>query len=39
MTELANPYFDLQAELGVTKYAGGRQATEELIAACRLSDT
>ena len=34
--ELTHPYFDVQAELGVTKHAGGRQATDALIEACRL---
>ncbi len=27
--ELKNPYFDLQAELGITKHMGGLKATDE----------
>ena len=34
--ELENPYFDVQAELGITKHAGGLRATEALIESCRL---
>ncbi len=29
-------YFDLQADFGISKHLGGRQATDELIALCRL---
>ena len=35
-SDLSNPYFDIQAELGVTKHVGGRWATEALLEACGL---
>jgi ubiquinone/menaquinone biosynthesis C-methylase UbiE len=32
-----NPlYFEIQSELGISKHMGGRKATDELIALCRL---
>ena len=34
--ELKDPYFDLQAEMGVTKHVGGLKATEELIALSQI---
>ncbi len=36
ISELKNPYFDLQAEMGITKHIGGLKATEELIALCHI---
>ncbi len=32
--DFANRYFDVQAELGVTKHPAALQATEALIRAC-----
>ena len=31
ITELENPYFDVLAEMGITKHAGGLSATIELL--------
>ena len=31
-----NPYFEVQAELGITKHAGGLAATKKLISLCQL---
>jgi arsenite methyltransferase len=36
-SELENPYFDLQAEMGFTKHMGGSKATEELIEFCHIN--
>ncbi len=36
ITELKNPYFDVQAEMGITKHAGGLKATQELVELCRI---
>lgn len=36
ISELENPYFDLQAEMGFTKHMGGSKATEELIGLCHI---
>jgi arsenite methyltransferase len=36
LSELKNPYFDLQAEMGFTKHMGGSKATEELIELCHI---
>jgi len=36
ISELKNPYFDLQAEMGFTKHMGGLKATEELIELCHI---
>lgn len=38
VTELENPYFDIQAEMGVTKHAGGMDATKELVELCRVDE-
>jgi arsenite methyltransferase len=38
ITELENPYFDLQAEMGITKHAGGLDATKELVELCRIDE-
>jgi ubiquinone/menaquinone biosynthesis C-methylase UbiE len=35
-TELENPYFDVQAEMGITKHAGGLSATKELLELCHV---
>lgn len=35
--QLKDPYFDLQAELGVTKHLGGLEATRELLALCHVA--
>ena len=35
-TELENPYFDVQAEMGITKHAGGLGATKELLELCHV---
>lgn len=29
--ELENPYFDVQAEMGITKHVRGLKATQELV--------
>ncbi|MBL7135476.1 MAG: class I SAM-dependent methyltransferase [Candidatus Marinimicrobia bacterium] len=36
ISELKNPYFDLQAEIGITKHMGGFEATRELIDLCHI---
>ena len=36
ITELENPYFDVQAEMGITKHAGGLSATKELLELCHV---
>ncbi len=36
ISELNDPYFDLQAEVGITKHPGGLRATEELVELCRI---
>jgi len=36
ITELENPYFDVQAEIGITKHVGGLKATKELVELCRI---
>ncbi len=36
--KLANPYFDVQAEAGITKHAGGLRATEALIRSCHVGE-
>ena len=36
ITELENPYFDMQAEMGITKHAGGLSATKELLELCHV---
>jgi arsenite methyltransferase len=36
ITELENPYFDLQVEMGITKHAGGMNATKELVGLCHI---
>lgn len=34
--ELENPYFDLQAEMGITKHPGGVKSTNDLIELCHI---
>jgi len=36
ISDLENPYFDLQAEMGFTKHFGGLNATKELIELCHI---
>ena len=36
ISELENPYFDLQAEMGFTKHMGGLKTTRELIELCHI---
>lgn len=36
ITKLKNPYFDVQAEMGITKHAGGLSATKELLELCHI---
>ncbi|HUV80453.1 MAG TPA: class I SAM-dependent methyltransferase [Candidatus Bathyarchaeia archaeon] len=36
LSDLKNPYFDLQAEMGFTKHVGGLKATNELIELCHI---
>jgi arsenite methyltransferase len=38
LPEDENLYFDLQADFGITKHMGGREATRELGELCRLRD-
>ncbi|MDF1530889.1 MAG: class I SAM-dependent methyltransferase [ANME-2 cluster archaeon] len=38
ITELENPYFDVQAEMGITKHAGGLDATKELVELCHIDE-
>ncbi|MCK4476167.1 MAG: class I SAM-dependent methyltransferase [Methanophagales archaeon] len=38
ISELENPYFDLQAEMGFTKHLGGLKATRELIELCHINE-
>ena len=38
VTELENPYFDVQAEMGTTKHAGGLNATKELMELCHVDE-
>ena len=35
--KLENPYFDLQAEMGITKHLGGLKTTEKLIELCHIN--
>lgn len=35
--KIKNPYFEIQGEIGVTKHGGGRSATDELAALCKIS--
>lgn len=35
-SRLENPYFDLQAKIGITKHPGGLKTTRELIELCRI---
>jgi ubiquinone/menaquinone biosynthesis C-methylase UbiE len=37
ISELENPYFDLQAKIGITKHLGGLKATKELIELCHIT--
>jgi len=37
ISELGDPYFDLQAEMGFTKHLGGLKATRELIELCHTN--
>ena len=39
ITELENPYFDVQAEMGITKHAGGLSATKELLELCHVNSS
>ncbi|AHM57210.1 hypothetical protein EAL2_c19290 [Peptoclostridium acidaminophilum DSM 3953] len=34
--EIKNPYFEIQAEIGLTKHGGGRSATDEIASLCKL---
>ncbi|MFH1638497.1 MAG: class I SAM-dependent methyltransferase [Candidatus Woesearchaeota archaeon] len=34
---MKNPYFDLQAEMGITKHLGGLESTEKLVKLCRIN--
>jgi ubiquinone/menaquinone biosynthesis C-methylase UbiE len=36
-TELKYPFFDVQAEAGITKHGGGLKATRDLIKLCHIS--
>jgi arsenite methyltransferase len=36
ITKLKNPYFDVQAEIGITKHMGGLKATKELVELCQI---
>lgn len=38
ISELKNPYFDLQAAVGITKHGGGLNATRELIELCHMDN-
>ncbi len=38
ITNLENPYFDIQAEMGITKHAGGLDATKELVELCHIDE-
>ena len=35
-SRLENPYFDLQAKVGITRHPGGLKTTRELIELCRI---
>ena len=37
ISKLENPYFDLQAEMGITKHIGSFKATKELIELCHIN--
>lgn len=37
MKQPKSPYFDIQAEFGITKHGGGLKATKELIGLCRIN--
>ncbi|KDR95516.1 Methyltransferase domain-containing protein [Peptoclostridium litorale DSM 5388] len=34
--KIKNPYFEIQAEIGVTKHGGGRSATDKLAVLCKI---
>lgn len=34
---LKNPYFDVQAEMGISKHIGGAKATDELMGLCHIA--
>lgn len=36
VAELKNPYFDIQAKMGITKHMGGLKATKELAELCHI---
>ena len=36
VAELKNPYFDIQAKIGITIHLGGLKATKELVALCHI---
>lgn len=36
VAELKNPYFDIQAKMGITIHLGGLKATKELVALCHI---
>ena len=36
VTELKNPYFDIQAKIGITIHLGGLKATKKLVTLCHI---